>query len=156
MIKICNMVLERICEGIQFYNWKLLNQNSYEKIKSLQNCRICNLQISRLLVWSPKTKSHSHAIPMVRSKVYYREENVGFFTSFNHVNVMSPRQVQDSKLILFPLTTCMTKFQWSKVWSKLMIFQKSFCMFKTFIIWLWIFFWDFFFSNQMCTILSWN
>jgi len=63
MIKICNMVLERICQGIQFCNWKLLNQNSYEKIKSLQNFRICKLQISRLLVWSPKTNSHSHAIP---------------------------------------------------------------------------------------------
>jgi hypothetical protein len=130
MIKICNMVLERICEGIQFCNWKLLNQNSYEKIKSLQNCKICNLQISRLLVWSPKTKSHSYAIPMVRSKVYYREGNVSFFPSLNHVNVMSPRQVQDSKLILFPLTTCMTKFQWSKVWSNWWSFKNPFACLK--------------------------
>ncbi len=37
------------------------------------------------------------------------------------------------------------------------MFQKSFCMFKTLIIWLWIFcFWNVLFSNQMYTIFSWN
>jgi len=110
MIKTCNTILERICQGIQFCSWKFLNQNFYEKIKSLQNCRISNLQISRLPLWSPKTKNDFHVLPMARSKVYYKEGNVGLFPSFNNVNVMSPRQVQDSKLTLFPLTTRMTKF----------------------------------------------
>jgi hypothetical protein len=143
------MVLERFCQGIQFCSWKLMNQNSYEKIKRLKNCRICNLQVSRLPLWNLKSKSHFHAVPIARSKVYYKEGNVGLFPSLNHVNVMSPKQVQDSKLTLFPLTACMTKFQWSKVWSKLKMFQQYFCLFKTLIIWLWFYFiWKYIFFKS--------
>jgi hypothetical protein len=82
-------------------------------MKKLKVCKIVGFVIYKFQdshFGIPRQKNHFHAVPIARSKVYYKDGNVGLFPSLNHVNVMSPSQVQDSKLTLFPLTTCMTKF----------------------------------------------
>ncbi len=69
---------------------KLLNYSSYEKVIRPQNFKIHDLGISRLPFQCNPTK---------KSGIYYREEGGGLLPSPSHMNVMSPKQVHDPKLV---------------------------------------------------------
>jgi hypothetical protein len=63
----------------------------------------------QIITWefgNPKHFCHLNVVPMVKSKIYYLEEGGDLFQNPGHVNVVSQRQVHDSKLVPFPLTTC--------------------------------------------------
>jgi len=50
-------------------------------------------------------KKHFNVIPMMTSRVYYREEGGSFLQNLGCMNVMSSRQMHDSKLVSFSLIT---------------------------------------------------
>jgi hypothetical protein len=50
-------------------------------------------------------KKHFNVILMMRSRVYYKEEGGGFLPNLGCMNLMSSRQIHDSKLTSFSLIT---------------------------------------------------
>jgi hypothetical protein len=58
-----------------------------------------NLRTLGLSFGSLRKFSHFDVLFVVNHKMYYKEEGGALFPSLSHVNVISPRQIHDPKLI---------------------------------------------------------
>jgi len=80
----------------------LLTQNELEQEDTkFQKFKIIKVPTLECPLGSLKRKCHLDVAPMKRHKVYYREEGGGLLSNLGCVNVVSPKQICDPKLILF-------------------------------------------------------
>jgi hypothetical protein len=86
--------------------WSLAQNELEQEDMKLQKFKIIKVPTLGCPLGSPIRKCHLDVASMKKHKVYYREESDGLFSNLGCVNVMSPKQICDPKLILFHLITC--------------------------------------------------